>query len=115
MDRPAAIPWALPFRRGGPRGPGVGSFPGFRLPRARIDVGPACGYSGCPMNLLLAAVLAAQDPAYETTFLETGTLTHHIEARDLNGDGKPDLIIQNGRALQIFLQNGGKYTTKPQQ
>src|SRR5579864_3115443 len=67
------------------------------------------------MMLLLAALVAAQDPAYETTFLETGTFTNHIEARDLNGDGKPDLIIQNGRDLQIFLQKEGTYTTKPQQ
>jgi hypothetical protein len=67
------------------------------------------------MMLLLAALLAAQDPTYETTFLETGTLTHHIDARDLNGDGKPDLVIQNGRDLQIFLQKDGHYSTKPQQ
>ena len=71
------------------------------------------------MMLLLAALLAAQDPDYETTLLETGALTHHIEARDLNGDGKPDLIIQNGRDLQVFLQvtvdGKGSYSPKPQQ
>src|SRR5258707_3656289 len=67
------------------------------------------------MMLLLAALLAAQDPTYETTVLETGTLTHHIEARDLNGDGKPDLIIQNGRDLQVFLQEKSSYGPKPQQ
>lgn len=67
------------------------------------------------MMLFLAALLAAQNPDYETIFLETGDLTHHIEARDLNGDGKPDLIIQNGRDLQIFLQKDGKFTPKPQQ
>src|SRR5262245_33479919 len=67
------------------------------------------------MILLLAAVLAAQDPQYDTLMLETGAHTDHIEARDLNGDGKPDLVIQNGRDLQIFLQKDGTYTTKPQQ
>src|SRR5213595_595664 len=67
------------------------------------------------MILALAAVLALQDPSYDTIFLETGTRTDHIEARDLNGDGKPDLIIQNGRDLQIFLQKDGTYSPKPQQ
>jgi len=67
------------------------------------------------MMLLLAALLAAQDPDYDTIPLETGTFTHHIEARDLNGDGKPDLIIQNGRDLQVFLQEKGTYSPKPQQ
>lgn len=66
------------------------------------------------MVLLLAALLAAQDPNYETIPLETGQFTHHIEARDLNGDGKLDLVIQNGRDLQIFLQKDGTYTPKPQ-
>ena len=36
------------------------------------------------MILAVAALLALQDPSYETTVLETGTFTHHIEARDLN-------------------------------
>jgi hypothetical protein len=67
------------------------------------------------MMLALAALLALQDPQYETTVLETGTFAHHIEAKDLNGDGKLDLIIQNGRDLQIFLQKDGTYTPKPQQ
>jgi hypothetical protein len=67
------------------------------------------------MILALAAVLALQDPNYDTIFLETGARTDHIEVKDLNGDGKPDLIIQNGRDLQIFLQKDGTYSTKPQQ
>jgi len=69
------------------------------------------------MIVALAALLAlgGQDPAYDTVLLETGTRCDHIEAKDLNGDGKPDLVIQNGRDLQIFLQKNGTYTTKPQQ
>src|SRR6187455_2117282 len=67
------------------------------------------------MILALAALLALQDPQYETLMLETGTRTDRIEARDLNGDGKPDLILQNGRDLQIFLQKNGGFTAKPQQ
>lgn len=67
------------------------------------------------MILLLAAVLASQDPSYDTVALETGVLTHHIEARDLNGDGKPDLVVQNGRDLQLFLQEKGAYAPKPTQ
>ena len=67
------------------------------------------------MILALAALLSLQDPAYDTIMLETGARTDHIEARDLNGDGKPDLVIQNGRDLQIFLQKDGTFTPKPQQ
>src|SRR5438874_1511812 len=75
------------------------------------------------MTLALAAVLALplafaremQDPQYDTIVLETGTRTDHIEAKDLNGDGKLDLVIQNGRDLQIFLQKNGTYSAKPQQ
>lgn len=65
--------------------------------------------------LLAAAALALQDPAFDTVDLETGTFTHHVEARDLNGDGKPDLVVQNGRDLQVFLQDKGAYSPKPQQ
>src|SRR6185295_14967446 len=67
------------------------------------------------MILALAALLSLQDPSYDTIMLETGVRTDHIEARDLDGDGKPDLVIQNGRDLQIFLQKDGTYSTKPQQ
>src|SRR6516165_8259014 len=67
------------------------------------------------MILLAALLLALQDPHYDTTILETGDFAHHIEARDLNGDGKPDLIIQNGRDLQVFLQKDGTYSPRPQQ
>jgi len=67
------------------------------------------------MMLLLAALLALQDPSYETVALETGPLTHHIEARDLNGDGRLDLLIQNGRDLQVYLQDKGTYAPKPTQ
>lgn len=67
------------------------------------------------MILALAALLALQDPSYDTIQLETGARTDRIEAQDLDGDGKPDLVIQNGRDLQIFLQKNGTYTPAPQQ
>ena len=67
------------------------------------------------MMLALAALLALQDPPFDTLTLETGTRTDRVEARDLNGDGKPDLILQNGRDLQVFLHKNGGFTAKPQQ
>jgi|SRR5882672_5202402 len=67
------------------------------------------------MLAVLAAVLLLQDPTYDTILLETGPSTDHIEAKDLNGDGRLDLVIQNGRDLQVFLQANGTYTAKPQQ
>ncbi|RPH48989.1 MAG: VCBS repeat-containing protein, partial [Planctomycetota bacterium] len=67
------------------------------------------------MMLALAALLALQDPQFDTLTLETGTRTDRVEARDLNGDGKPDLILQNGRDLQFFLHKNGGFTAKPQQ
>lgn len=67
------------------------------------------------LALPLGSAGAGQDPQYDTILLETGTRTDRIEARDLNGDGKPDLVVQNGRDLQIFLQKDGTYSAKPQQ
>jgi hypothetical protein len=67
------------------------------------------------MMLALAAFLALQDPQYDTLMLDTGARADRIEARDLNGDGKPDLILQNGRDFQIFFQKNGGFTPKPQQ
>ncbi len=65
--------------------------------------------------LALAALFALQNPQYDTSVLETGTFAHEIQARDLNGDGKLDLILQNGRDLQVFFQKDGRYATKPDQ
>jgi hypothetical protein len=67
------------------------------------------------MILALAAILALQDPQYDTIALETGAKTDRVETRDLDGDGKPDLILQNGRDLQLFLQKNGTFSPKPQQ
>jgi len=63
--------------------------------------------------LLLAAL---QDPAYDTLQLETGPRVDKIFAQDLDGDGCPDLIVQGGRDLQVFLfEKGRGFTQKPQQ
>jgi len=67
------------------------------------------------MLLALAALLALQDPQFETTLLEAGATAHEIQAQDLDGDGKLDLVIQNGRDLQFFFQRDGHYGTKPGQ
>lgn len=54
----------------------------------------------------LAAVLALlQDPAFETRTLETGGRADRIVARDVDGDGRTDLVVQNGRDLHVFLQD----------
>lgn len=54
----------------------------------------------------VAAVLALlQDPAFETRTLETGGRADRIVARDIDGDGRTDLVVQNGRDLHVFLQD----------
>lgn len=69
------------------------------------------------MAMMLAAILAAlQDPAYETLALETGPRADKILAQDLDGDGFPDLVVQSGRDLHLFLfQKGKGFEPKPQQ
>ena len=60
------------------------------------------------MMMALAILLAAaQGPAYDTRMLETGGRADAILAHDLNGDARPDLIVQNGRDLQVFLFREG--------
>jgi hypothetical protein len=67
--------------------------------------------------LALLAALAAQDPQYDTFMLDTGGgRVDKILAEDLNGDGSPDLIVQSGRDLHVFLLEKGRgFTPQPQQ
>ncbi len=61
------------------------------------------------MNLLAALFLACQgDPAYETRTLETGGRADRLVSRDLNGDSFPDLVVQNGIDLHVFLFDKAK-------
>jgi hypothetical protein len=53
--------------------------------------------------LLLAL---AQDPAFDTLFLDAGGRADKLVSRDLDGDGKPDLLVQNGRDVHVFLFDG---------
>lgn len=68
------------------------------------------------MTTLAFLLLAAQGPAYDTTALEAGPRVDKIVARDLDGDGAPDLVVQSGRDLQVFLFEKGKgFAPQPRQ
>jgi hypothetical protein len=54
-------------------------------------------------TLALLAFLAGGDPPYETIALEVGPRVDQLTARDLNGDGRADLLVQCGRDLHVFL------------
>lgn len=58
-------------------------------------------------------LLALGGPDYDTTTLDAGRVDK-VLARDLNGDGKPDLLLQSGRDLQIFLYQKG-FAARPHQ
>jgi hypothetical protein len=60
--------------------------------------------------MVAAVILLAlpwQDPAYETVALETGTRVDRVLAEDLNRDGRPDLVVQSGVDLRLFLFDKG--------
>jgi hypothetical protein len=60
--------------------------------------------------LLLAL---AQDPAYETLLLEAGERVDRVVAADLDGDGRPDLLVQSGVDLLFFPARGGRFEARP--
>jgi hypothetical protein len=61
-------------------------------------------------------LLLAQDPQYDTLMLETGGRADTIVTPDLNADTFPDLVIQSGRDLHVFLfEKGRGFTAQPQQ
>jgi hypothetical protein len=64
---------------------------------------------------VLALLALLQDPAYETVLLEGGPRADAVQARDLDGDGRPELLVQNGREIQIYPFADGRYAPKPAQ
>jgi hypothetical protein len=64
--------------------------------------------------MALAVLLCLQDLAYDTLMIEAGGRADKIVARDLNGDGKTDFVVQDGRDIQLFLNQGGKFPPRPQ-
>jgi len=48
-----------------------------------------------------------QDPAFETGTLEAGNRCDRLVAHDVNRDGRPDLLVQSGRDLHVFLFEKG--------
>lgn len=64
---------------------------------------------------MLILLLLLQDPAYDTVLFEAGPRADATVARDLDGDGKLDLLVQSGRDLQVFLNAGGTFGPKPTQ
>ncbi len=67
------------------------------------------------MTTVLGLLLALQDPVFETTTLEAGTRADSIHAHDLDGDGRPELLVQNGREIQVFAFENGGYAARPRQ
>lgn len=65
------------------------------------------------MPLLALLALMAQDPVYDTAPLEAGSRVDAVVARDLDGDGKLDLLLQSGRDLHVFLNGNGRFGPKP--
>lgn len=68
----------------------------------------------CLLAWLLLA--AAGDPDYDTLFPVTGDTVDCIVDRDLDGDSYPDLLVQSGRNIRVFLFDKARgFSREPQQ
>ncbi|MBI2899253.1 MAG: VCBS repeat-containing protein [Planctomycetes bacterium] len=59
------------------------------------------------MHLILLAALI-QNPEYDSNMLGVGATVDRIVVRDINGDGRDDLLVQSGRDLRLFLYDKDK-------
>ncbi len=59
------------------------------------------------MRLLIAALLC-QDPAYDSKMLAVGPSVDQILVRDVDGDGRDDLLVQSGKDLRFFRNDPDK-------
>jgi hypothetical protein len=64
---------------------------------------------------MLAALLLAlaQDLPYETLPLDPGGKADAVLFRDLDGDGRPEILVQNGRDLHVFPNEDGRFPARP--
>jgi hypothetical protein len=64
------------------------------------------GYNNCP-NGTAAVLLGNGDGTFQSavTYNSGGTPALNMVAADMNGDGRPDLIIENGNNIAVLLGN----------
>ncbi len=68
------------------------------------------------MTTFALLLLALQDPAFETSTLDPGPRADKLVARDLDGDGRMDLLVQGGRDIHVYLFDKARgFTPAPQQ
>src|SRR3990167_8792778 len=61
--------------------------------------------------MALAILFLLQD--WDTVRMETQEPVHTITARDVDGDGRADLVLQAGKDIHIHRAGGGAFAQKP--
>src|SRR5262245_9795418 len=63
--------------------------------------------------MLIALLLLTQDLPFDTLPLEAGAKADAVVFKDLDGDGRPEIVVQSGRDLHVFPNENGRFPEKP--
>lgn len=66
--------------------------------------------------MALILVFLLQDPAFDTARIDPGAPVDQVEARDVDGDGRKDLLLQSGKDIRLYRQREkGAFPAQPDQ
>lgn len=63
--------------------------------------------------LFTATVARGGEIAFDRRILESGDRVDHVTMADVSGDGKKDILLQNGHDIRFFVQQPSGFAAKP--